>query len=50
MKHFASYFTEDLLKYSFYKNNKVKNGSKNRFSIGTAAATEGVACNVFYAS
>ena len=50
MKHFASHFTEDLLKYSFYKNNKVKNGSKNRFPIGTAVATEGVACNVFYAS
>ena len=50
MKHFASHFTEDLLKYSFYKNNTAKNGSKNRFSNGTAVATEGVACNVFYAS
>ena len=50
MKHFASHFTEDLLKYSFYKNNRVKNGSKNRFSNGTAVATEGVGCNVFYAS
>ena len=50
MKHFASHFTEDLLKCSIYKNNTVKNCSKNRFSNGTAVATEGVACNVFYAS
>ena len=50
MKHFASHFTEDLLKYSFYKNKQSKNGSKNRFSNGTAVATEGVACNVIYAS
>ena len=50
MKHFGSNFTEDLLKYSFCKDNRVKNGSKNRFSNGTAVATEGVACNVFYAS
>ena len=50
MKHFASHFTEDFLKYSFYKNNRVKNGSKIRFSNGTAVATEGVACSVFYAS
>ena len=50
MYHFASHYTGDLLKNSFYKNNRVKNGSKNRFSNGTAVATEGVACNVFYAS
>ena len=50
MKHFASHFTKDLLKYSFYKNNMVKNGSKHRFSNGTAVPTEGVAYNVFYAS
>ena len=50
MKHFASHFTEDLLKYSFFKNNRDKNGSKNRFSNETAVATEGVACNVFYVS
>ena len=50
MKNFASHFTEDLLKYLFYKNNRVKNGSKNRFSNGATVATEGVACIVFCVS
>ena len=48
MKYFASLSTEDLLKKSFYKNNRVKYGFKNRYSNGTAVAREGVPSNLFY--